>query len=138
MLKEAINGVCMAIADSVSGGTIAFIMGFYDKFIGSINNIVFGNKEKKKDALKYLVKLGTWWILGMMLGSFYAIIMGPTTLDVPQAAISISNFNIIACVIGLCIVVGLQKLKKYGEYKNKYISKYVKKWYNINIMKYFV
>ena len=50
MLKEALNGVCMAIADSVpgvSGGTIAFIMDFYDKFIGSINNIVFGNKEKR-------------------------------------------------------------------------------------------
>ncbi len=36
MLKEGINGFCMALADSVpgvSGGTVAFIMGFYDKFI---------------------------------------------------------------------------------------------------------
>ncbi len=32
MIKEGINGFCMALADSVpgvSGGTIAFIMGFY-------------------------------------------------------------------------------------------------------------
>lgn len=31
MIQEGINGVCMALADSVpgvSGGTIAFIMGF--------------------------------------------------------------------------------------------------------------
>ena len=77
---------------------------------------------KKKDSLKYLVKLGTGWILGMMLGSFYAIIMGSTTLDVPQAAISISNFNIIAWVIGLCIVVGLQKLKKYGDGNNANVN----------------
>ena len=38
MIKEAIGGFCMALADSVpgvSGGTVAFIMGFYDQFIGS-------------------------------------------------------------------------------------------------------
>lgn len=38
MLKNGINGFCMALADSVpgvSGGTVAFIMGFYDKFIGN-------------------------------------------------------------------------------------------------------
>lgn len=35
MLKESISGFCMALADSVpgvSGGTMAFIMGFYDFF----------------------------------------------------------------------------------------------------------
>ena len=44
MLKEGINGFCMALADSVpgvSGGTVAFIMGFYDKFIGAVHNIAF-------------------------------------------------------------------------------------------------
>lgn len=70
MLKEGINVFCMALADSVpgvSGGTVAFIMGFYDRFIGSIHNVVFGKKEEKKDALKYLVKLGIGWIIGMLL-----------------------------------------------------------------------
>lgn len=70
MLKEGINGLCMALADSVpgvSGGTVAFIMGFYDKFIGSINDIVFGNMKKKKRAFSYLVKLGAGWICGMIL-----------------------------------------------------------------------
>ena len=35
MLKESISGFCMALADNVpgvSGGTVAFIMGFYDFF----------------------------------------------------------------------------------------------------------
>ena len=53
MIKEAFGGLCMALADSVpgvSGGTIAFILGFYDKFIGSINDIVFGKKSEKKTA----------------------------------------------------------------------------------------
>ena len=46
-----VQGFCMALADSVpgvSGGTVAFILGFYDRFIGSINDFVFGNMEKKK------------------------------------------------------------------------------------------
>lgn len=52
MLKEAMGGFCMALADSVpgvSGGTIAFILGFYDRFIGSIDGLVFGDIEKKKE-----------------------------------------------------------------------------------------
>lgn len=68
MLKDAINGFCMALADSVpgvSGGTVAFIMGFYDKFIGGIDDLVYGNMKKKKKALRYLIKLGIGWIIGM-------------------------------------------------------------------------
>lgn len=70
MLKEGFHGFCMALADSVpgvSGGTIAFIMGFYDSFIGSIHNFVFGTREKKKAALAYLMKLGMGWAAGMIL-----------------------------------------------------------------------
>ena len=53
MLREGINGFCMALADSVpgvSGGTVAFIMGFYDRFIGSIHDLAFGKMKKKKTA----------------------------------------------------------------------------------------
>ena len=70
MIREGVNGFCMALADSVpgvSGGTVAFIMGFYDNFIGSIHNLVFGKKEEKKSALQYLIKLGVGWIIGMVL-----------------------------------------------------------------------
>lgn len=68
MLKEGVSGFCMALADSVpgvSGGTISFIMGFYDKFIGSIDNLIFGQMQKKKEAFRYLIRLGIGWILGM-------------------------------------------------------------------------
>lgn len=70
LLKDGINGFCMALADSVpgvSGGTVAFIMGFYDAFIGSIDGLVYGSKEEKKKALGYLLKLGLGWIVGMGL-----------------------------------------------------------------------
>lgn len=68
--KDGINGLCMALADSVpgvSGGTVAFIMGFYDRFIGSIDRLAFGSWSERKTALKYLVKLGAGWLVGMIL-----------------------------------------------------------------------
>ena len=68
MLKDGINGFCMALADSVpgvSGGTVAFIMGFYDRFIGAIHALVFQGWEEKKKALRYLIRLGAGWIVGM-------------------------------------------------------------------------
>ena len=42
-----IRGFCMALADSVpgvSGGTVAFILGFYDDFVNSLNNVISGDK----------------------------------------------------------------------------------------------
>lgn len=41
-LGVTVKGICMGAADvipGVSGGTIAFITGIYDKFVGSLNNI---------------------------------------------------------------------------------------------------
>lgn len=69
LLLNAFRGFCMALADSVpgvSGGTIAFLLGFYDKFIFSLNSIVSGTKEEKKKALVFLIKLGIGWIIGFL------------------------------------------------------------------------
>lgn len=60
----------MALADSVpgvSGGTIAFILGFYDEFIGSVNDLISGSKQQRITALKFLLKIGIGWVLGMIL-----------------------------------------------------------------------
>ena len=68
LLINAFNGFCMSLADSVpgvSGGTVAFILGFYDKFVTSLDNLITGKKEEKIKAIKYLVKLGIGWIIGM-------------------------------------------------------------------------
>ena len=60
----------MALADSVpgvSGGTVAFLLGFYDQFIDSIDDLITGNMEKKKTAFFFLIKLGIGWVTGMIL-----------------------------------------------------------------------
>ena len=71
-----IRGFLMALADSVpgvSGGTIAFIMGFYNKFISSLNALTSTKKTdvSKKDAIIFLLKLGIGWITGMVLSILF-------------------------------------------------------------------
>ena len=202
ILKNGAQGFSMALADSVpgvSGGTVAFVLGFYDKFINSLNvkgkykNLIFtiigivvvsaityfnpqtgsganiditnlnpglalyvfiagmiaisamilpgisgstlllifglyipiitGIKETLHFNLSYIPVLfmfglgvltgialiiktvkkslekyksqTIYLIIGLMIGSIYAIIMGATTLKVPQAPLSFKTFNII-------------------------------------------
>ena len=68
-ILTSVGGFLMALADSVpgvSGGTIAFIMGFYDEFIGSIDALISGNRQEKIRALKFLLKLAVGWIIGFV------------------------------------------------------------------------
>lgn len=65
-----IHGFCMALADSIpgiSGGTVAFLLGFYDNFVGSLDDLISGTKEKRISAIKYLIKLGIGWGIGFGL-----------------------------------------------------------------------
>lgn len=67
LIMTMIHGFCMALADSVpgvSGGTVAFLMGFYDNFIASLNDLMTGNMAAKKNAVIYLLKLGIGWVIG--------------------------------------------------------------------------
>lgn len=65
-----VRGFCMALADSVpgvSGGTVAFILGFYDKFIGSLAHLMNGTKKERKEAVFFLIKLMAGWLIGFCL-----------------------------------------------------------------------
>ncbi len=66
-----IRGFVMAMADSVpgvSGGTIAFIMGFYDEFILSIDKLIYDkNLKEKLKSFQFLIKIGVGWIFGFVL-----------------------------------------------------------------------
>ena len=69
-----IRGFCMALADSipgVSGGTIAFILGFYDEFVNSLHNFISGNKSQRINALRFLSKIGVGWITGFILSVIF-------------------------------------------------------------------
>lgn len=129
MLREGINGFCMALADSVpgvSGGTVAFIMGFYDQFIGSIHDLAFGKMKKKKSALRYLIKIGIGWAVGMIMAVlvlsalfeshiyivssvFIGFIAGAIPLIIMEEKESFINVGkgILFCLIGIVLVAGI-------------------------------
>ena len=129
MFKEGMNGFCMALADSVpgvSGGTVAFIMGFYDRFIDSIHDLAFGKMKEKKAAIVYLAKLGVGWIIGMVMAViilsalfeshiytvsslFIGFITGAIPLIVKEEKESMKEVSkgILFCLIGIMLVVGI-------------------------------
>ena len=64
----------MALADSipgVSGGTIAFILGFYDEFVSSLHNLISGSKVERINALRFLSKIGIGWATGFILSVIF-------------------------------------------------------------------
>ncbi len=105
----------MALADSVpgvSGGTIAFILGFYDKFINSLDRLMFGNNKERKDALLFLIKLGIGWIIGMILA-----ILVLTNLF--QSHIyQVSSLFIGFVLFSIPLIVKEEKSNLKGHYKN--------------------
>ena len=118
------NGFMMALADSVpgvSGGTIAFLLGFYDKFINALNNLL--NKKTRRDGIKYLMKIGLGWIIGMIssvliLGSLFekniysisSLFMGFIIFSIPIIILEEKDnlkdkyINIIFTLVGIALV----------------------------------
>ena len=127
-----INGFCMALADSVpgvSGGTVAFILGFYDKFIGSLDSLFRGKMEEKKSALLFLIKLGIGWACGfiiaaLVLGSIFneqiynisSLFIGFIIFAIPiviyeeREALKKNYLNVIFALIGIIFVVAITLL----------------------------
>ncbi len=114
-LINGVRGFCMALADSVpgvSGGTIAFILGFYDQFINSLNNLVFGNKKEKKEALFFLIKLGIGWVIGMIL----AILVLTSLFE--NHIYEVSSVFIGFIIFSLPLIISEEKGVLKGKYKN--------------------
>lgn len=117
----------MSLADSVpgvSGGTIAFIMGFYDKFINSLEGIIYGDKNTKKESLKFLIKIGIGWAFGMVLAALvlanlfedkiyiisslflgFIIFAIPLIIKQEKDALKGKYLNLIFTIIGIIVVV---------------------------------
>jgi putative membrane protein len=53
-----------------------------------------------------------WLILGLMLGSLYAIANGPASLDTPLPPLDAATFQLPAFLLGTAILLALEGLKK--------------------------
>lgn len=119
MLIKILGGFLMALADSVpgvSGGTVAFILGLYDEFIGSLNHILSKDKEKQKAAIGFLLKLGAGWIVGMAS----AAIVITSIFEKHIYAISSLFIGFILFSIPLIVLEEKECLK--GSYKNVFFT----------------
>jgi putative membrane protein len=133
MILTAIDGLCMAVADSVpgvSGGTIAFILGFYDRFIDALHNLFGRDAKARRSAVAYLMKLGVGWCVGMgvcvlLLSSLFAkniylmssVFLGLTVASVPFVVTAERDSlrgqlkNLPFAVLGAALVVALSLLR---------------------------
>ncbi len=112
---NAFRGFCMALADSVpgvSGGTVAFILGFYDKFVNSLNNLIYGKKEEKKDAIKFLIKWGCGWIIGMALASLILASL------FEKQIYRVSSLFLGFIIFAIPLIIKEEKEQLKGKYKN--------------------
>ena len=110
-----IRGFCMALADSVpgvSGGTVAFVLGFYDKFIGSLDALVAGKKEEKIEGLRFLIKIGIGWVTGMVLSMLFIASIFESQIY------KISSLFIGFIIFAIPIIVMEEKESIVGKYKN--------------------
>lgn len=136
----AMIAISAMVLPGISGSTLLLIFGLYVPIISAIKEllhlnfdylpvlIVFGLGVLTgilmvvrfiKLALKKYRSQSIYCILGLMVGSIYAIIMGPTTLSVPQEALSFSTFSILFFLIGGLVIIGLEQLKKILEKKKE-------------------
>lgn len=132
MILTAFHGFCMALADSVpgvSGGTIAFILGFYDRFLDSLYALFGRDRAARKEAVIYLLKLGLGWVVGMIacvialsglleknIYFMSSLFLGLTVASLPfiisAERAALKNLGAAPfAVLGVAIVVGLTMLR---------------------------
>lgn len=120
------------VLPGISGSTLLLIFGLYAPIMTSIKSILTFNFEPLlliicfglgilagifstirgiNALLLYKRSQLIYFIIGLMIGSLYAVIMGPTTLDVPMAPLSLDSFSIIFFALGAAIIWGLERLK---------------------------
>ena len=129
-----ICGLLMALADSVpgvSGGTIAYLLGYYEDFINSLNSFMsrkgdkLERKENLKKSFKFLIRLGIGWIVGfisavLILTSVFeshiyqisSLVIGFIVFSIPlivyEEKESLKKFyNVVFLILGAALVVAI-------------------------------
>ncbi len=130
-----ISGILAAgvmLLPGMSGSTILLIMGIYFNImmylkeiftfnfshlgiiiifgVGVIIGFLIATKLLAKLLVNHKIKL-LYIIIGLMIGSLYAIIIGPVTGGLRNSYLNLNNFSIIAFICGLIIMYSLNKIK---------------------------
>lgn len=120
----------------ISGSTVLLICGTYVPVITAVKEILHlnltflpmiiifalgilsGTLASVKTIQKSLIKhrpQTIMLIIGMLIGSLYAICMGPTTVSPSNEMLNIQNFNLIFFIVGILLIAGLELIKNRFE-----------------------
>lgn len=132
IIMRFVQGFFMAAADSVpgvSGGTVAFLLGFYDEFINALDDLFKGKLSEKKKALLFLIKIGIGWVAGFVICALLlvklfdkkiyglsSLFLGFIIFAIPLVIIEEKEVlkgkykNIIFSILGMALVVGISLL----------------------------
>ena len=132
----AMIAISAMVLPGISGSTMLLIFGLYVPIISAVKEamnfntayfpviLIFGCGilcgiasvvKLIRTCLEKFRSQMVYFIIGMMIGSLYAIVMGPTTLEVPKPALTSGSFSILFFIIGGVIIFGLQKLKAMSD-----------------------
>ena len=82
--------------------------------IGILAGIFTSVKLLRTGLEKYRSQM-VFLILGLVVGSMYAIVTGPATLEIAQPVMTVQTFKAGYFILGGAILLALQLLKKYME-----------------------
>ena len=127
----AMVAISAMVLPGISGSTMLLIFGLYVPVITAVKEVMHLNLsyfpvvvllglgvltgialviKLIKRALENHRSAMIYFVIGMMIGSLYAIIMGPTTLENTKAAMTLHTFHPVFFLIGIVIVFGLDDL----------------------------
>ena len=136
----AMIAICAMVLPGISGSTMLLIFGLYVPIINAIKEFlhmnlsyfpvlcifgfgvlagIVGIIKLVKNALDNHRSAMVYFILGLMIGSLYAIAQGPTTLKVPQPAMTWETFHLFWFLMGGVFLAALNGLKAFTEKKMK-------------------
>lgn len=133
LIVSELLAISAMLLPGISGSTLLLILGIYVPAISAVKEIlhfhlqylpgilaiavgvvfgvVFAAKFIRKALRRFRPQM-IYLILGLMLGSLYAILMGPTTINNPQEPVSFATFHLAAFMIGVAILGGLEWIKQ--------------------------
>ncbi|MCD8316457.1 MAG: DUF368 domain-containing protein, partial [Eggerthellaceae bacterium] len=130
---SAFFAICAMILPGISGSTLLLIFGLYLPVINAVRAIVSLDfsvlpgllvlvcggivglltiVRVVRAALVHYRSQTVYLLIGFMLGSLYAIVMGPTSISADLAPVSISTFSIFGFILGLVIILALELLRR--------------------------
>ena len=135
-------GISAMVLPGISGSTILLIFGTYMPIMTAIKDVLHFNFSMEtilkvgffgvgvilgillvirlvKRSLEKFRSQTVYAIIGLMLGSLYAVVMGPQSLDTPQPAMTTNTFSILFFIIGGAVILGLQLMQYFMEKRKK-------------------